>query len=158
MNVWQRLKRNRPKSAKMAELEYSEIGCKKNCILRKTILKFMNLIFGTFRKKLILKHFMRRIIPKMCVLGVFWTAQYVSEVYFTWRRLLTTLLTSFYGYNAFGCICILLTFKKQNKKISVHQLLYFGICSWMVFLLISAKNQETLIIFSIFYKISFAGL
>ncbi len=28
-------KKSRPKSAKMVELEYFEIGCKKNCILRK---------------------------------------------------------------------------------------------------------------------------
>ncbi len=34
-----------------------------------------------------------------------------------------TLLTSFYGYNAFGCIYIWLTLK--NKKISLYQLLYF---------------------------------
>ncbi len=40
----------------------------------------MNLIFGIFKKKLILKHFTRRTILKRCVLGVFWTAQYVSEV------------------------------------------------------------------------------
>ncbi len=30
-------KKNGPKSAKMTELGYFEIGCKKNCILRKTI-------------------------------------------------------------------------------------------------------------------------
>ncbi len=43
-------KKSRPKSAKLAELGYFEIDCKKNCILRKMILKFMNLIFGIFEK------------------------------------------------------------------------------------------------------------
>ncbi len=86
----------------------------------------MNLIFGIFGKKLISKYFMHRTIPKRSVLGVFWTAQYVSEVYFTWRRLLLTLLTSFYGYNSFGCIYILLTLKNKKQKIFVHQLFYFG--------------------------------
>ncbi len=117
-------KKSRPKSAKMADLGYFKIGCKKNCILRKTIL-FMNLILGIFRKKLILKHFMQRTIPKRCVLGVFWTAQYVSEVYFTWRRLLFKLLTSFYGYNAFRCIYILLTLKNKQKKFPFTNS-YFG--------------------------------
>ncbi len=64
-------KRSRPKSAKMAELGYFEIACEKYCILRKMILKFMNLIFGIFGKKLIFKYFMYRTIPKRCVLGVF---------------------------------------------------------------------------------------
>ncbi len=36
-------KKSRPKSAKMAELGYFEFFL--NCILRKTILKFMNLIW-----------------------------------------------------------------------------------------------------------------
>ncbi len=86
----------------------------------------MNLVLVIFGKKLILKHFMHRTIPKRCVLGVFWSAQYVSEVYFAWRRLLLTLLTYFYGYIAFGCIYILLTLKNKKQKISLHQLLYFG--------------------------------
>ncbi len=60
------LKKSRPKSAKMAEL-----GTVKNSILIKTILKFMNRILGIFGKKLILKHFMHRTIPKKGVLGVF---------------------------------------------------------------------------------------
>ncbi len=108
------------------------------------ILKFMNLILRIFGKKLVLKHFMHRTIPKRCVLGVFWTAQYVSEVYFTRRRFLLTLLTSFYGYNAFRCIYILLTLKnKKTKKIRSPTLIFWY--SWMVFLSISAKNQETLI-------------
>ncbi len=34
--------------------------------------------------------------------------------------------------------------KQKTKKILVHHIL--GICSWMVFLLISAKNQETFIL------------
>ncbi len=37
---------SRQRSAKMAKLAYFEIGCKKNCILKKRILKFMNLIFA----------------------------------------------------------------------------------------------------------------
>ncbi len=101
-----------------------KLTVKKNCILRKTILEFMNLIFWFFGKKLILKHFMHRTIPKRYVLGVFWTAQYVSEVYFTWRRLLLTLLTSFYGYNAFRCIYILLNSKTKQKILFINS--YFG--------------------------------
>ncbi len=102
----------------------------------------MNLIFG---EKLILKHIMHRTIPKRCILGVFWTAQYVSKVYFTLRRLLT-LLTSFYGYNAFGWIYILLTLKNNKKKLPFTNSYILGICSWMVFLSISAKNQRTFIL------------
>ncbi len=68
-------KKGRSKSAKMANLEYFEIDCKKNCILGKMILKFMNLILGIFEKKLILKHFMHRTITKRCNLWVFWTAR-----------------------------------------------------------------------------------
>ncbi len=64
-------KKSRRKRAKMGELGYFEIGSKKYCILRKTILKFMDLIFGIFEKKFILKHFMHRTIPKRCILGVF---------------------------------------------------------------------------------------
>ncbi len=108
----------------MAELGYFEIGCKKLHFEKKDF-KFMNLILRIFGNKLILKHFMDRTIPKMRFPGVSWTAQYVSKVYFTWRRLLLTLLTSFYGYNAFGCIYILLTLKNKKQKISLHQLLYF---------------------------------
>ncbi len=118
--------KKRPKSAKMVELGYFEIGCKKKCILRKTILKFMNLIFKIFRKKLILKHFMYRTIPKRWILVVFWTAQYVYEVYFTWRRLLLSLLTSFYGCNAFGCIYILLTLKNKQKKFRSPTHIFWG--------------------------------
>ncbi len=65
------IKKKRSKSSKTAWLRYFEIDCKKNCILRKTILKFMNLIFMIFGKKLILKHFVQRTIPKRRVLGVF---------------------------------------------------------------------------------------
>ncbi len=68
---------------------------------------------------------MHKTISKRCVLGVFWTAQYVSEVYFARRRLLLTLLTSFYGYNTVGYIYILLTLKNKKKTISIHQLLHF---------------------------------
>ncbi len=121
----------------------------KNYILRKPILKFMNVIFGIFGKKFILKHFMHRTIPKRCVLGVFWPAQYVSEVYFTRRRLLLTLLTFFYGYIAFGCIYTLLTLKnktKKKKKFKFTNSYILGIHSRMVFLLISAKNRETFIL------------
>ncbi len=52
----------------MADLGYFENGCKKRLHFEEKILKFMNLIFG---KKLILKHFMHRTIPKRCVPGVF---------------------------------------------------------------------------------------
>ncbi len=125
MIVWQTFSfKSRAKSAKMAESEYFEIGCKKTAFWEN--LKFMNLIFGIFGKKLILKHFMYRTIPKSCVLGVFWTIQYVSEVYFIRRSLLLTLLTSLYGYNDFGCIYILLTLKNKKQKFSIHQPLYFG--------------------------------
>ncbi len=98
----------------------------KNCILRKMILKFMNLIFEVLGKKLlILKHFMHRTISKRCVLRVFWTTKYVSEVYFTGRRCLLTLLTSFYGYNALGVFIFYSPSKTKRKKISIHQILHF---------------------------------
>ncbi len=93
-----------------------------------------------FEEKFILKHFMYRTIPKRCVLGVLWTTQYVSKVYFTWRRLRVTLLTSFYGCNAFGCIYILLALK--NKNISIHQLLYFGDMFWNVISLDFCKKPR----------------
>ncbi len=104
----------------MAELGYFEIGGKNNCILSETILKFMNLIFG---KKLILKHFMHRTIPKWCVLGVFWTAQYISNVYFTWWRLLLTLLISFMGITPLG---VFIFYSHSKTKKFRSQLLYFG--------------------------------
>ncbi len=106
---------------------------------------------------------MHKTIPKRCVLGVFWTAQYVSEIYFTRRRLLPTLWHLFYGYNAFGCICILLTFKNKIRTVSVCHSYILRICSWIVFLLISAKKTRNVhfdlnFIFSLSYKISFADL
>ncbi len=116
----------------MAELEYFEIGVKK-LHFEKKILNFMNLIFGIFGKILILKHFMRRTIPKRCVLEVFWTAQYVSEVYFTWRRHLLTLSTSFYTYNAFEYIYILLTLKNKETRLSVSG---HGRLTWIRFQLL----------------------
>ncbi len=115
----------------------------KNCILRKTFLKLINLIFGIFGKKLILKHFIHRTIPKRCVLGVFWTAQYVYEVNFTYRRLFTPLK---YGYNAFGCVFIFNSHSKQKQKFPFTNSYILGICSWMIFLSISAKKQETFIL------------
>ncbi len=83
----------------------------------------MKLILGIFGEKFILKHFTRRNIPKRCVLRVFWTAQYVSEVYFTWKRLLFPFLIFFMG-DAFGCFHILLTLKK--KKIFFRSSTNFG--------------------------------
>ncbi len=110
----------------MTELGYFEIGCKNTAFWEKRFWNLWTWFWGFLRKKLILKYFMRRTISKRRVVGVFWTTQYVSEVYLTWRRLLLTLLTYFYGYNAFGCIYILFTLKKKPEKISIHQLLYFG--------------------------------
>ncbi len=85
----------------------------------------MNVIFGIFGKKLILKHLMHRTnSKKVCSRSVlnrpirFWGLLH--------RKLLLTPLTSFYGYNAFGCIYILLTLKNKKQKISLHQLLHFG--------------------------------
>ncbi len=68
---------------------------------------------------------MYRTLPKRYVLGVFLTTRCVSDVHFTWRRVLLTPLISFYRYNAFGCIYILLTLKNKTK-IYIYQLLYFG--------------------------------
>ncbi len=48
----------------------------------------------------------------------------------------------YYGYNAFGCIYILLTLKNK-KKISFANSYILGICSGMVFLSISTKSLET---------------
>ncbi len=128
----------------MAEL-YFEIGCKKN-ILRKTILKFMNQICGIFGKKLILKHFMNRTISKRCVLGSilnrltrFWGLFYMKKapfyifVIFLWVQLLRMYL-------------YFTRTQKQIKKFLFTNSYIFGICSWMVFLSIFAKNQETFIL------------
>ncbi len=133
----------------------------KNCILRKTILKFMNLIFGIFGKKLILKHFTHRSIPKRCVLGVFWTEQYVYEIYFTWRRLLLTLLTSFYGCNAFGWIYILLSPKNKRKFRSPTPVFWdYVLQKYFSWFLQKTRNVhfDLNFIFSISYKISFTDL
>ncbi len=69
----------------------------------------------------------------------------------------------FLWYNAFRCIYILLTLKNKNKKISVHQLLYFrdmflnGIC---LNFCKKARNVHFDLnsVFSFFCKISFADL
>ncbi len=106
--------KSRPKNAKMAELGYFEIGCRKTAFWEKWFWNLWTLFLG-FLWKINLKHFMHWTIPKRCVLGVFRTAQYISEVYFIWRKLLFTLLTS-YGYNAFGCIYILFTLKKKKEN------------------------------------------
>ncbi len=110
----------------------------------------MNRISG---KKLIVKHFMRRTVPKRCVLGVFWTIQYVSEVNFTWRRLLFTLVTSFYGY---------LYFTRSKTKKSV-QLLHFGDIFLNGISLDFCRNPRNVhfdlnSVFSLSYRISFADL
>ncbi len=84
-----------------------------------------------------------------------------SEVYFTWRGLPLTLLTFFYGYNAFGYICILFILK--NKTISIHQLLYFGdmILNGISFDFCRKPRKVDFDLnstFSLSYKISFADL
>ncbi len=104
----------------------------------------MNLMFGVFGKKLILKHFMHRTIPKKCVLGVFWTAEYVSEVYFTWRRLLLTLLISFMGVTPLGVFIFYSHSKTKKFPFSNSYILW--LCSSMVCLSISAKTQEMFIL------------
>ncbi len=134
-------KKSRPKSAKITELGNFEIACKKTAFWEKRFWNLWTWFLGFFGRKLILKHFMHRTIPKRSVLGVFWTSQYVSEVYFTWRRLLLTLLTSFHGYNAFEGIFILLILKNQKKN-PVTNSYILGIRSQMVFLSISAKNKK----------------
>ncbi len=120
----------------------------------------MNLIFSISGEKIILKHFMHRTIPKKCILGVFSTAQYIFQVYFTRRSLLLTLLTYFYGYNAFGCIYILPTLKNKTKN-SIHQLLYFGYMFSNGISLRFCKKPGNIhldlnSVFSLSYKISFA--
>ncbi len=83
----------------------------------------------TFWEKLILKHFMHRTIPKRCILGVFWTTQYVYEVYFTWWRVLLTRLTSFYDQLLyFGDMFlngISLDFSKKPRNIHFDLILFF---------------------------------
>ncbi len=51
----------------MAELGYFEIGCKKKHFEKNDF----EIYESDFMKKLILKHFIHRTIPKRCVLGVF---------------------------------------------------------------------------------------
>ncbi len=52
----------------------------------------------------------------------------------------------FFGYNAFGCIHILLTLKDKSKNFPFTNSYILGICSWMVFLSISEKTHETFIL------------
>ncbi len=111
----------------------------------------MNLIFGTFGKKVILKHFMRRIVLKRCVLGVFWTAQYVSEVYFTWRRVPLSLWYLCMSITLLGVLVFNSYSKTKQKKFPFTNSYILGICSWMAFLLISAKSQEMLILIWILF-------
>ncbi len=153
MIIWRtfkKKKKSRPKNAKIAELRYFE----------KNDFEIYEPDFWDIWEKLILKPFMHRTISNCfkCILN----CQYVSEVYFTWRRLCLTLLTSFYGYNAFGCIYILLTLKNK-KRISVHQLLYFRDMFLNVISLDFCKklrnvNFDLNSVFSPSCKISFADL
>ncbi len=58
------LKKSKPKGAKMVELQYIESGCKENCILRKTTVKFIILIFVIFGKNLFWNVICAAIFPK----------------------------------------------------------------------------------------------
>ncbi len=151
------------KVQKRAELGYFEIGCKKTAFWEKLFWNLWTWFLGFLGEKLILIHFMHRTVPKRCVLGVFWTAQYVSEVYFTRRRLLLTLLTYFYEYNAFGCIYILLTLKNKTKNFPFTNSYTLGIRSWMVFLSDFCKKPRNVHfdlnpVSSLFYENSFADV
>ncbi len=111
----------------MVELQYFETGCKENYILRKTTVKFIILIFRIFGEKFILKHYMHRNIPKRRVLKVLWTAPYESEVYFTWRRLLLTLLIYFHAYKAsVNFLYFTHTLKLKKILFTVHILIFWG--------------------------------
>ncbi len=57
-------KQSDPKGAKMVELQYFESGSKENCILRKSAIKFIILIFGIFGEKFILKQLGAEVFPK----------------------------------------------------------------------------------------------
>ncbi len=118
--------------------------------------------FGDFWEKINFETFYaQKYSQKVCSKSIL-NAQYVYEVYFTWRRPLLTLLTFFYGYNAFGCIYILLILKNKTK-ISVHQLLYFGDMFLNGISLDFCKKPRNVhfdlnSVFSPSYKISFADL
>ncbi len=123
----------------------------------------MHLVLGIFGKQLIVKLFMHRTLPKRCVLLVFWTAQYISEVYFTWGRLLLTLWHLFMGITPLGVFLFYSHSKTKQKKCLFTNSSILEICSWMVFLLICAKKPrngdfDVNFIFSLSYKISFADL
>ncbi len=53
--------------------------------------------------------------------------RYQKKVLILLPSLLLTFLTSFYAYNAFEYIYILLTLKNKQKKISIHQLIFWGL-------------------------------
>ncbi len=74
----------------------------KNCILRKTILKFMNLIFGIFEKKINFKTFYaQNYSQKVCSRSIL-NRPILFEVCFTGRRHLLTLWHLFTGITALG--------------------------------------------------------
>ncbi len=149
MILWRTWKKKSwPKSAKVADLGYFETDCEKT-VFEKNDFEIYEPNFWD----------MHGTIPKRCVLGVFWTAQYVFDIYFTWRRLLLTLLTSFYRYNAFRCIYILFALRNRKKN--------FRFFFWDLFLngisLDFCKNPRNIHFdlnstFSLSYKISFADV
>ncbi len=101
----------------------------------------MNLIFG---KKLILKYFMHRTIPKKCVL------EYFEPPNTFLRSILleeapSYILTSFYRYNVFGCIYILLTHTKKTKIFHSPTLLFWVYVLEWYFSRFLQKNLETFI-------------
>ncbi len=122
----------------------------KNCILKKMILKFMNLIFGISEEKINFETFYgQNYSQKVCsrstlnhpirFWGLFYTKKAPSHT-----------LTYFYGYNAFWCIHILLTLKNK-KKFCSPAVIFWGDMFSNVFLSMNS-------VFLLSYKISFADL
>ncbi len=99
---WTFLKKSRPKSAKMAELRYFEIDCKKLHFEKNDF----EIYEPDFWEKINFEIFYaQNYYQKMCSRSIlnrpirFWSLFYM-------KKGLLTLLTSFYGFNAFGCIYI----------------------------------------------------
>ncbi len=140
------VQKSKLKGTKMAELQYFETGCEENCILRKSTLKFIILIFGIFKRKCILKHYMRRNISSRSVIGVLYAVQHVSEVYFTWRRLLITVLIFFYAFNASVNFLHFTLTLKRNIIFHSHILIFCGYVLECFFSRFQQKTPKILIL------------
>ncbi len=129
----------------MAEFGYFEIGCKK-LHFEKNDFEIYESGFWDFWEKINFKTFYaQNYSQKVCSGSILNRPIHFLGLFYT-KKAPSYTLTSFYGcYNAYGYIYILLKLKNK-KKFPLTNSYILGICSWMVFLSISAKNQEKFIL------------